>query len=204
MVPVSKNVENLRENVLKWKGTFESKSCRLNLSSISYLVFIWYCVLTEMAGFIPILLQLLAHHLFARFKASSFFKPIFSVSSSTCFFQIFLDGPHFLLPLNSRSRLTLRTLSLSLLSTCLYHLTPFAVANRSIISFNPSMSICFSIVFLTTTFRLHMAFTMALSIFLKISFSFSFKHHTSLPYSIAAYATTINFIFHFQRKPITK
>ena len=125
------------------------------MSSSSYLVFILYCVLAEMAGLIPILLQLLALHLFARFKASSFFKPIFSVSSSTCFFQVFFVGPHFLLQLNSRSRPTLRTLSLSHLSTCPYHLTRFAVVNRSIISFNPSMSICFSIAFRSTTFRLH-------------------------------------------------
>ena len=32
----------------------------------------------------------------------------------------------------------LKTLSSSLLSTCPYHLTPFAVANRSIVSFNPN------------------------------------------------------------------
>ena len=74
---------------------------------------------------------------FARFRASSFFKPIFSVSSSTCFFQVFCGRLHFLLPLTSRFRATLKTLSSSLLSTCPCHLTPFAVANRFIISFHP-------------------------------------------------------------------
>ena len=83
----------------------------------------------------------------SRLRASSFFKPIFSVFSSTCFFQVVLGRPRFLLPLTSRFRATLKTLSSSLLSTCPYHLTPFAVANRSIVSFNPNMSICFSVVF---------------------------------------------------------
>ena len=89
----------------------------------------------------------------SRLRASSFFKPIFSVSSSTCFFQVFLGRPRFLLPLTSRFRATLKTLSSFLLSTCPYHLTPFAVANRSIVSsFNPNMSIYSSVVFLSTTF----------------------------------------------------
>ena len=87
----------------------------------------------------------------SRLRASSF-KPIFSVSSSTCFLQVFFGHPHFLLPLTSRFRATLKTLSSSLLSTCPYHLTPFAVANRSIVSFNPNISICSSVVFLSTTF----------------------------------------------------
>ena len=71
----------------------------------------------------------------SRLGASSFFKPIFFVSSSTCFFQVFFGRPRFLLPLTSRSRATLKTLSSSLLSTCPYHLTPFVVANRSIVFF---------------------------------------------------------------------
>ena len=54
----------------------------------------------------------------SRLRASSFFKPIFSVSSSTCFFQVFFGRPRFLLPVTSRFRATLKTLSSSLLSTC--------------------------------------------------------------------------------------
>ena len=88
----------------------------------------------------------------SRLRASSFFKPTFSVSSSTCFFQVFFGRPRFLLPVTSRFRATLKTLSSSLLSTCPYHLTPFAVANRSIVSFNPNISICSSVVFLSTIF----------------------------------------------------
>ena len=58
----------------------------------------------------------------SRLRASSFFKPTFSVSSSTCFFQVFFGRPRFLLPVTSRFRATLKTLSSSLLSTCPYHL----------------------------------------------------------------------------------
>ena len=111
----------------------------------------------------------------SHLRASSFFKPIFSVSSSTCFFQVFFDHSRFLLPLSSRFRATLKTLSSSILSTCPYHLTPFAVANQSIASFNPNMSICFSVIFLSTTFWLHMALTIALAVLFKIAFSFSFN-----------------------------
>ena len=62
-------------------------------------------------------------------------NPIFSVSS-TCFFQVFFGHLRFLLPLTLRCRTTLKTLSSSLLSTCPYHLTPFAVASRSIVFLN--------------------------------------------------------------------
>ena len=111
-------------------------------------------LLTEMAGFTPIpsaIARTPSLHL-SRLRASSFFKPIFSVFSSTCFFQVFFGHPCFLLPLTLRFRATLKTLSSSLLSTCPYHLTPFAVANWSIVSFNPNISICSSVVFLSTTF----------------------------------------------------
>ena len=88
----------------------------------------------------------------SRLRALSFFKPIFSVSSFTCFLQVFFGRPRFLLPLTSRFRATLKTLSSFLLSTCPYYITPFAVANRSIVSFNLNISICSSVVFLSTTF----------------------------------------------------
>ena len=60
------------------------------------------------------------------------------------FFQVFFGRPRFLLPLTSRSRATLKTLSSFLHSTCPYHLIPFAVANWFIVSFNPSTSLFFS------------------------------------------------------------
>ena len=88
---------------------------------------------------------------FPQIMATSF-KPLFSVSSSTCFFRVFFGCPCFLLLLTSRSRAILKTLSSFLLSTCPYHLTPFAVANQSIVSFNPSISICSCVIFLSTTF----------------------------------------------------
>ena len=118
----------------------------------SYSVFIQCCSLSRDGRIYPIP-SAIAHtpslHL-SRLRTSSF-KSI-SVSSSTCFFQVFFGHPRFLLPLTSRSRATLKTLPSFLLSTCPYHLTPFAVANWSIVSFNPNMSICSSVVFLSTTF----------------------------------------------------
>ena len=122
-------------------------------SNSRYSVFIWYCPLSRDGWIHPIpsaIACTLSLHLYP-FRTSSFFKPIFSVSYSTCFFQIFFGHPHFLLPITSLSRATLKTLSSSLLSTYLCHLTPFAVANRSIVSLSPSMSICSSVVFLSTT-----------------------------------------------------
>ena len=120
----------------------------------SYSVFIWCCPLSRDGRIHPIFSSIACTpslHL-SLFRGPFFFKPIFSVSSSTCFFQVFFDHPRFLLPLTSRSRATHKTLLPSLLSTCPHYLTPFAVANQSIVSFNPSMSICSSVVFLSTTF----------------------------------------------------
>ena len=142
------------------------------LVSSSDSVFIQCCPFNRDGQIYPIPSEIactLSLHL-SRLRASSFFKSIFSVSSSTCFFQVFCGHPRFLLPLTSRFRATLKTLSSSLLSTCPYHLTPFAVANRPIVSFNPNISIYSSVVFLSTTFRPHMALTIALSVLLKIAF----------------------------------
>ena len=123
-------------------------------SSSSYSVFIRCCPFSRDGRIylIPSAIALTPSLYLSRLRASSFFKPIFSVSSSTYFFQVFFGRPRFLLPVTSRFRATLKTLLSSLLSTCPYHLTPFAVANQSIVSFNPNMSICSSVVFLSTTF----------------------------------------------------
>ena len=104
----------------------------------SYLVFIRYCPLSRDDRIHPISVAILCTRslYFDRFRMSFFFEPIF-VFSSTYFFQVFFGRPLFLLPLTSRSRETLKTLSSSLLSTCPCHLTPFAVANRSIVSIDP-------------------------------------------------------------------
>ena len=114
-------------------------------------VFVWYCPLSR-DGWIYPSPSTIALTLFFTLVDSRHPPPIFSVSSSTCFFQVFFGCLHFLLSLTSRSRPTLKILSSSLLSTCPYHLTPFAVANWSITSFNSSMSICSSVVFLYKTF----------------------------------------------------
>ena len=123
-------------------------------SSSSYSVFIQCCVLNrdDRIHPIPSAIACTPSLHFAQFRAPSFFKLIFSVSSSTCFFQVFFGRPRFLLPPTSRSRATLKTLSSSLPSSCPCHLTPFAVAHRSIVSFSLNMSICSSVIFLSTTF----------------------------------------------------
>ena len=123
-------------------------------SSSSDSVFIRCCPFNRDGQIYPIssaIVRTRSLHL-SRLRASPLFKIIFSVSSSTCFFQVFFGRPRFLLPLTSRFRATLKTLSSSLLSTCPYHLTPFAVVNRSIVSFNPNISIGSLVVFLSTTF----------------------------------------------------
>ena len=123
-------------------------------SSSTDSVFIWCCPFNRGGQIYPIPSVIACTpslHL-SCLRASSLFKPIFSVSSSTCFLQVFFDHPRFLFPITSRFRATLKTLSSSLLSTCPYHLTPFAVANRSIVSFNPNISICSLVIFLFTTF----------------------------------------------------
>ena len=107
-------------------------------------VFIWYCPLDRDGWIYPIpytIVHTLPLHL-SQFGVSSF-KPIFSFSSSTCFFQVFFGHSYFFLPLTLRSRATPKTLSSSLFSTCPYHLTPFAVANPSIVF--PSTSACPSV-----------------------------------------------------------
>ena len=122
-------------------------------SSSSYSVFIWCCSLSRDGWIYPVLLAIActpSFHL-SHLRASSF-KPIFSVSSSTCFFQVFFGHFRFLFPLTLKFRATLNTLLSFLLSTCPYHLTQFAVANQSTVSFYPSMSICSSVVFLSTIF----------------------------------------------------
>ena len=104
-------------------------------SSGSYSVVIRRCPFSRDGRIYPIpsaIACTLSLH-FARFK-TTFFKPIFSVSY-TCFFLVFFGRPRFLLPLLSRFRAIFKTLSSSLPSTCPYHLTPFAIANRSFYMF---------------------------------------------------------------------
>ena len=145
------------ENLPHSEASFDKEEDRVKIPSkvcSSDSVFIRCCPFNRDSRIYPIpsaIARTRSPHL-SRFRASSFFKPIFSVSSSTCFFQVFFGRPRFLLPLTSRFRATLKTLSLSLLSTCPYHPTPSAVANWSIVSLNPSVSICSSVVFLSTTF----------------------------------------------------
>ena len=66
-----------------------------NSSSSSYSVFIRCFPFSRDGRIYPIpsaILRTPSLHL-SRLRASSFFKPIFSVSSSTCFFQVFFGRP---------------------------------------------------------------------------------------------------------------
>ena len=130
----------------------ELASVRKSISS--YSAFIQCCPFSRDGRIYPTpsaIARIPSFHL-SRLRAFSFFKRIFSVSSSTCFFQVFCGRPRFLLPLTSRFRAILKTLLPSLHSICPYYLTLFAVANRSIVFFNPNIFICSSVVFLSTTF----------------------------------------------------
>ena len=109
--------------------------------------------LTEMAGFTPFLLQLLAlgpstclvsRHPPSSNQSSLSPLPLASSRSSSV---VLAFSCHSLQDPEQPSKH-----SSSLLSIGSYHLTPFAVANRSTVSFNPNMCICSSVVFLSTTF----------------------------------------------------
>ena len=64
--------------------------------------------------------------------------------------------------------------------TCSYHLTPFAFAVLSNVSFKLIGFINFILFFLSTNFTPHVDLTIALSVLLKITISFSLKHCVSL------------------------
>ena len=63
---------------------------------------------------------------FDQLRASSFFKPIFLISISTWFFQVFLGHPLLLWPFTLKHNTFLKMSSFSLLKTCPYQCTPFA------------------------------------------------------------------------------
>ena len=77
----------------------------------------------------------------ARSVSSSTLNPIFSIFSSTCFFHVCFGRPRFCGPFTSNIIAFFKMLSSSLLTTCPYHLTPFALAILSKVSFRPSIFI---------------------------------------------------------------
>ena len=109
----------------------------------SYSVFISCCPLSRNGWIhpIPSAIACTPSLHFAQFRASFFFKLIFSVLSSRSSSVILAFSCHLLQDPEQPSKLS------SLLSTCPYHLTPFVVANWSIVSLNPHKSICSSVVF---------------------------------------------------------
>ena len=70
------------------------------------------------------------------FMASSLSKPPLLLFFSTCVFHVFFGCPRFLLPFTSNYNAFLKTSPSSHLNTCPYHLTPFAFAIWTIVSFN--------------------------------------------------------------------
>ena len=93
---------------------------RCRCDSSSYLIFIWCCFLNRDAqiDMIPSAITCTP----SLCLIQSILLQTNSVSSSY-FFQVFFGCSCFLLPLTSRSRTTLKTLSSFLLSTYPYHLT---------------------------------------------------------------------------------
>ena len=118
-------------------------------SCSSYSVFIRYCPRSRAGRIYPIPSEIAwtPSLNFALFRAF-FFKSIFFHLGYSRSSSVVLS---FFSHLLQKSKATIKTLSPSLLNTYPYFLTTFAVANRSIVSFNPSMSICSSVVFLSTT-----------------------------------------------------
>ena len=108
----------------------------------------------------------------AWFMASSISKPtLILFSFPTYIFHVFVR-PCFLLPFTSNSNAFCKTCPSSLLNTCPYHLTPFAFAIWTTVYFNPNVYIRSSFLFFSISFAPHIAFTIALSVFLKIAISF--------------------------------
>ena len=127
--------------------------CRREGNSSSYSVFIRCFPLSRDGRIhpIPSAIACLPSLHWSRFWASYFFKLIF------CCFLLFLLLPALLrssslflvthFNIESNPQITMSFL----FSTCPYHLTPFALSDRSIVFLNPKMTICSSVVFLSTT-----------------------------------------------------
>ena len=100
-------------------------------------------LLAEMAGFTSIRLQLLALHFFTLLDSG---HPSLKQSSQSplllAFFQIFFGRPRLFFSLTSRSRASDPHNTIFNPSQYMsIPLIPFAVANRSVVFFNPSISI---------------------------------------------------------------
>ena len=167
-------------------------------SSGSSWVFVWYCIPSGGGQIQPIPsanVRTPSPHL-ARFMAISFFKPIFFVFPFTCLFQVFFGCSHFLLPLTSKSRATRTILSPSLINTCLYHVTPLAVANS--LQF-PSTSASPSVLQSSSCQQLSdRTWLSPFSLKLLFYFFYTMSH---LHIALLILCTTINFTFHLQRIP---
>ena len=135
--------------------------------------------LMELDGFGMVIVFTTPHH-FVQSYASSFTRPFFFISFSTCFFHVCFGLPLLLLTLNFK--VFIITFSSSFLKTWPYHRTLLALVILSKDSFMP---INFLLFLRSNSFTPHIPRIIALSVLLKIAISFSLKHHASLPCDIA-------------------
>ena len=105
----------------------------------------------KVAGYTSPPPQLLSHLPSVWSPALSIFNPTFFTLSSTCILHVSVGRPRFRFPFTSIIIAFFSILS-SLLITCPYHLTPFAFAIQSNVTFIPNISIRSSIFFLSTNF----------------------------------------------------
>ena len=142
--------------------------------------------LAEMAEFTPFLLPLFTLHLSTIFDSghppslNQSFLSSLPLASSTSSLVVLAFSCHSLQNLeNSQNVIIIHPQHMSVPSNSI-------CCCQTIYSFfNPSMFISSIVVFLSPTFLRNMALVIALSVLLKIAFSFSFKYHVSFPYSIA-------------------
>ena len=78
---------------------------------------------------------------FDQQSASSLLNPTFTLSYSTCLFHVLFILRFFLLPTSSKSHTHHKTWPSSLLNTWPYQRTLFSIANWSIVSFKPNITI---------------------------------------------------------------
>ena len=90
--------------------------------------------------------------------------PIFTLSSSTCFFHVFFSIPFFLWPSTSKSNALLKTWSSSVVNTWPYQRTLFTIDNTYTVSFKPNMKIKFLYLFLSLRCTPHTALPMDISV----------------------------------------
>ena len=122
---------------------------------------------------------------FNRQSSYPLLKTTFALSSSSCFLYVLSSLPFFLWPSTSNYNALLKTWPSSLLITWPYQRALFAIAYWFVVSLKPNMSVKSVDLFISLSCTPHIALTTDLSDLRKIPISLFFRHHASLPYSIA-------------------